>query len=76
MNSRAQNRSRVALVVFALLVILGWTALAAGVIAVFQGEPNASMHSHHHIEKKPNDDGPMLSDCPEGPVDDAGVCSA
>lgn len=54
------------IVLFAVLVVVGWTTLAAGVIAVFQGEPTVSVQSHHHVKppqpKAP--EGPMLSeDC-------------
>jgi hypothetical protein len=49
------------LVLFAALILIGWTLLAAGVIAVFAGQPDASMRSHHHVEKP---QAPMLSDAP------------
>lgn len=72
MNNRA-------LLLFAVLVLVGWTALAAGVIAVFAGEPNASMQSHHHVkppvQAKP--EGPLLSDdCKSLGLDASVDCSA
>ncbi|MFT3707049.1 MAG: hypothetical protein QM817_05205 [Archangium sp.] len=73
--------SKLTLIFFGALILIGWTTLAAGVIAVFEGEPTVSMQSHHHIEP-PNPEftepGPLMSnDCPAGPGLDASVpCSA
>ena len=36
------------LALFAALILLGWTSLAAGVIAVFAGQPDVSAHAHQH----------------------------
>ena len=36
------------LILFALLILIGWTSLAAGVLAAFAGEPNVSMRTHQH----------------------------
>lgn len=36
------------LILFALLILIGWTSLAAGVIAVLAGEPTVSMRTHQH----------------------------
>lgn len=36
------------LALFAALIILGWTSLAAGVIAVFAGQPDVSARAHRH----------------------------
>ncbi len=37
-------KTNLSLALFAALILLGWTALAAGVIAVFAGEPQVSSH--------------------------------
>lgn len=39
------------LILFALLILVGWTALAAGVFAVFAGEPDFSRRAHQHQEQ-------------------------
>lgn len=36
------------LALFAALILLGWTSLAAGVIAAFAGQPDISMKVHPH----------------------------
>ena len=36
------------LILFALLILLGWTALAAGVFAAFAGAPDVSTRAHQH----------------------------
>jgi hypothetical protein len=36
------------LALFAALILLGWTSLAAGVIAVFAGQPDVSARAHSH----------------------------
>lgn len=71
------------LILFGALVLLGWTAMAAGVIAVFAGEPTVSMQSHRHLERQQlpevTEPGPLLSNCPNGgsSAPDASVpCSA
>lgn len=73
-------KTNLTLAFFAALILLGWTSLAAGVIAVFAGEPTVSSHVHPH--KTPAVEPALLSDsetpCPlrvEAP--DASVpCSA
>lgn len=54
------------LIAFGAMILIGWTALAGGVIAAFAGDPSASRHSHTHEEKiEPvRDEGPLLSDAP------------
>lgn len=53
------------LIAFAALILLGWTTLAGGVIAVFAGDPTASQRSHSHVEEvapTPHDDAPCVAD--------------
>ncbi len=38
----------ISLISFALLILIGWTALAMGVIAAFAGAPEVSTRSHRH----------------------------
>ncbi|MDP2275685.1 MAG: hypothetical protein Q8N23_03245 [Archangium sp.] len=68
----------ISLAVFAALILLGWTALAAGVIAVFAGQPTVSTQLHPH--EPPPEPPALFSDapCPTGvPPPDASVpCSA
>ena len=67
---------------FAAVILLGWTALAAGVIAVFAGQPTISSKPHPH-ELPPQPEPPALfsdseAPCPAGEQSpDASVpCSA
>lgn len=39
------NRTLIGL---AVVILLGWTTLAAGVIAVLQGAPEVATHAHRH----------------------------
>ncbi len=71
------------LALFAALILLGWTALAAGVIAVFAGQPTVSTRVHpHELPPEPPEPPALLSDsdapCPTGDqLPDASVpCSA
>lgn len=73
---RAMNK--LTLVLFGALILIGWTALAAGVIAVFEGEPTVSMQSHQHIEPlnpEFSEPGPLLSDCSDDGLDGSVPCS-
>ncbi|MBL8910931.1 MAG: hypothetical protein JNM17_09540 [Archangium sp.] len=58
------------LILFGALVLLGWTTLAAGVIAVFEGEPTVSMKTYKpqkpEVLEQNDETGPLLSDCPRG----------
>lgn len=58
------------LILFGALVLLGWTTLAAGVIAVFEGEPTVSMKTYKQpkpaVVEENDETGPLLSDCPRG----------
>ena len=42
-------KTNLTLALFAALILVGWTSLAAGVIAVFAGEPKVSTHVHQHV---------------------------
>ncbi|MFZ5443432.1 MAG: hypothetical protein ACOZQL_25720 [Myxococcota bacterium] len=55
------------LALFAALILLGWTALAAGVIAVFAADPTASSRKHDHVVPAHGfeiESTPLLSDAP------------
>lgn len=54
------------LIVFGAVILIGWTSLAGGVIAVFAGDPASSHKSHTHQEEiAPTlDQGPLISDAP------------
>ena len=39
------------LILFAALILFGWTALAVGVLSVFEGQPKFSAQSHQHLPK-------------------------
>ena len=54
------------LALFAALILLGWTSLAAGVIAVFAGQPEFSTQVHQHVvpEAAPKKLAPLYSDVP------------
>lgn len=56
------------LLLFALLILVGWTSLAAGVIAVFHGAPDASMRAHQHELAPVLPEEPLYSGrpCPSG----------
>lgn len=65
-----------------VLVVLGWTALAAGVIATLAGHPAVISTPHHHrappARMKPVS-APLLSSdapCPADGVDAAVPCQA
>lgn len=66
------------LTLFAALILLGWTTLAAGVIAVFAGQPTLSTKPHPH--EAPPEPPALFSDapCPTGeqPPDASVPCSA
>ena len=47
-------KTNLTLALFAALILLGWTSLAAGVIAVFAGEPEVSSHVHQHAAPEPS----------------------
>ena len=71
------------LALFAALILLGWTSLAAGVIAVFAGDPEFSSHvkppALQAPELPPKDLAPMYSGapCPTDQEPDASVpCEA
>ena len=55
------------LVLFAALILLGWTSLAAGVIAAFAAEPTVSMKVHPHEPPQPAQPRPALYSDSEGP---------
>lgn len=55
------------LALFAALILLGWTSLAAGVIAVLAGDPAASSRKHDHVVPAHGfefESTPLLSDAP------------
>ncbi|MGV3622376.1 MAG: hypothetical protein ACO1OB_16280 [Archangium sp.] len=54
------------LIAFGAVILIGWTSLAGGVIAVFAGDPAASRKSHDHVEEVAplKDQGPLISDAP------------
>jgi hypothetical protein len=70
------------LALFAALILLGWTALATGVIAVFAGAPEVTSKAHSHGPQPVVTEEPALfSDskpCPAvpEPVDASVPCSA
>lgn len=37
------------LLALAALILIGWTALAAGVLASLAGHPGVRAHPHHHL---------------------------
>lgn len=41
------------LALFAVVILLGWTSMAAGVIATFAGQPDLSTRAHRHHEVAP-----------------------
>ena len=53
-------KTNLSLALFAALILLGWTALAAGVIAVFAGEPQVS--SHYQPQAEPTPPPALVSD--------------
>lgn len=60
------------LALFAALILLGWTSLAAGVIAVFAGQPDVSARAHQHEAPPtpvPHREPALFSDAPPCPVD-------
>ena len=72
-------KTNLSLALFAALILLGWTALAAGVIAVFAGEPQVSSHYQQPVE--PTAEPALVSDSAPCPMrvetPDASVpCSA
>lgn len=54
------------LALFAALILLGWTSLAAGVIAVFAGQPEVSARPHQH--EPPPAPPALFSDRPPCPI--------
>jgi hypothetical protein len=48
------------LTAFAVVMLLGWTALAAGVIGVFAGHPLVTAPAHSHVQSAPVVDAPLL----------------
>jgi hypothetical protein len=74
----------ISLALFAALILLGWTSLAAGVIAVFAGDPQFSSHVKAPVQQQapelgPQDLAPMYSGapCPTDQKPDASVpCEA
>jgi hypothetical protein len=58
------------LILFALLILLGWTSLAAGVLATFNAEPHFSTRAHPHQVAPPPaaPEAPLYSGrpCPTG----------
>ncbi len=61
------------LALFAALILLGWTGLAAGVIAAFAGEPGVTSQAHQHqlevhgVKPEPQ----LLSETPPCPLEQA-----
>lgn len=72
----------ISLALFVTLMLLGWTALVGGVIAVLAADPAASWHKHDHVIPNHGVEPPatpLLSDapCPLGERPDAaGLCPA
>ncbi|MDP1826912.1 MAG: hypothetical protein Q8L48_26805 [Archangium sp.] len=65
------------LALFAALILVGWTSLAAGVIAVFAGQPDVSSRAHRHVPaEQPVQQ--LLTDapCPTEAVDASVPCPA
>ena len=56
------------LFLFSLLILVGWTALAAGVFAVFAGEPEVSMQVHQHEVTPVPPEEPLFSGRPCPPA--------
>ena len=54
------------LALFAALILVGWTSLAAGVLAIFAGQPDVSAHAHRHERAAAP---PMLFSFMPGPTD-------
>ncbi len=54
---------------FSLVVLIGWTALAAGAIATVDGEPHLATVVHsHQLPPEPADELPvLLCDCSPPP---------
>jgi hypothetical protein len=61
------------LIAFALMILLGWTAVAAGMIAALAGEPNVITRQHDHkIAPLPEGTTPSLYSrvpCPVVPAE-------
>ena len=55
------------LVVFAAIILVGWTSLAAGVIASLAGEPAFVSHAHGHqgAPEEVSVPGPLYSNAPD-----------
>lgn len=58
------------LIAFGALILIGWTTLAGGVIAVFAGDSAASRKPHLHQERVvPHvEEAPLMSDAPDAAV--------
>lgn len=57
-----------ALPLFAALILLGWTALAAGAIAALAGEPDFVSQRHQHRAAPPpvaEEPAPLISGTPQ-----------
>lgn len=69
------------LLAFGALILIGWTTLAGGVIAVFAADPAASRKSHQHFEQPAPvaPEAPLMSDAPcdqSGALDGSVPCPA